>query len=302
MLFFRDELTGFFSQLDDLGHGGDRQFFMEMWNGYRYTIDRIGRGTIDADGCLSMLGGMTPRSLRLYVSDANKTGRLDDGLLQRFQLSVYPDPRSWKHVDNVPDHDAMACTMATYERLLALDPARPAQFFFDEEALELAIAWQTELEAKVRDGTLHPALVSHLSKYRSLMPSLALLFELADNKSQTTVSLAHAQQAADWCSFLEPHARRIYSPVISSMRQGAAEIGRHLMAGWKREEGQFTVREVYRNGWTGLDSAEMVHDALEILDDAHWVRPVAAKTNGRPSEAYAINPRLKEVRPCPANG
>jgi putative DNA primase/helicase len=302
MLFFRDELTGFFSQLDDLGHGGDRHFFMEMWNGYRYTIDRIGRGTIDADGCLSMLGGMTPRSLRLYVADANKAGRLDDGLLQRFQLSVYPDQQDWKHVDRVPNHDAMAQAKATYERLLALDPEQPLRFCFEEESLQLAIEWQTELEAKVRDGTLHPALVSHLSKYRSLMPSLALLFELADNGSQTTVSLAHARQAAAWCSFLEPHARRIYAPVISSLRQAAAELGRHLAAGWKREEGRFTVREIYRSDWRGLDSPEIVREALEILSDANWVRPVVSKTNGRPSEVYAINPRLKEVRPCPANG
>jgi hypothetical protein len=38
----------------------------------------------------------------------------------------------------------MAQAKATYERLLALDPARPLQFCFDEEALQLAIAWQTE--------------------------------------------------------------------------------------------------------------------------------------------------------------
>jgi len=45
---------------------------------------------------------------------------------------------------------------------------------------ELFIEWLAELEAKIRGDELHPALVSHLSKYRSLMPSLALLFELAD--------------------------------------------------------------------------------------------------------------------------
>lgn len=136
------------------------------------------------------------------------------------------------------------------------------------------------------------------------MPSLALLFELADNGSDTntTVSLAHAQQAAAWCSFLEPHARRIYAPVISSLLQAAAEIGRHLLEGWKREEGFFSVREVYRSGWSDVDSPEIAREALEILSDANWVRPVVRKTNGRPSEVYVISPRLKEVAPCPANG
>jgi putative DNA primase/helicase len=303
VLFFRDELPGLFEQLDDAGHGGDRQFFMDRWNGNRYTVDRIVRGTVDTDGCLSMLGGMTPRSLRLYLTNADKKGRLDDGFLQRFQLAVQPDQQSWKYVDQLPNYAAMKQAKATYERLLALDPARPLRFCFHQEAQQLFKAWLRELEARLRgDGTLHPALVSHLSKYRSLMPSLALLFELVDNTSQTTVSLEHAQQAAEWCEFLEAHARRIYSPAISAARQAAAELSRHLMEGWKREEGKFTLREVGRNQWHALDRDEIIREALEILSDANWVRPLARKTNGRPSEVYVINPRLKEVRPCPANG
>jgi hypothetical protein len=132
---------------------------------------------------------------------------------------------------------------------LSLDITRPLQYAFSVEAQALFIAWLTELEAKVRDGTLHPALVSHLSKYRSLMPSLALHFELADNGSQTTVSLAHAQQAASWCSYLESHAKRVYSLVISPPLRAAAELGHHLVEdGWKRQEGRFTVREVCVRG------------------------------------------------------
>jgi len=38
------------------------------------------------------------------------------------------------------------------------------------------------------------------------MPSLALLFELADGGSDT-VSLSHAQQATAFCDYLESHAR-----------------------------------------------------------------------------------------------
>jgi len=235
LLSFRDELAGIFAQLDELGHAGDKQFLMEMWNGYRYTRDTISRGTQHADCGISMLGGMTPQSLHWYLSDANKKGGLDDGLLQRFQLAVQPGQQDWKDIDRVPNYAAMEQAKATYERLLALDPARPLQFLFDPEAQQLFKAWQCELEAKVRDRTLYSALSSHLSKYRSLMPSLALLFELADDKSQDTVSLEHSQQAAEWCSFLEAHARRIYSAAISAVRQAAAEPGRHLTDGSVRE-------------------------------------------------------------------
>ena len=64
------------------------------------------------------------------------------------------------------------------------------------------------------------------------------------------------------------------------------------------------MREVYVNGWSGLDTADKVRPALEILIDANWIRPVDSGrgTAGRPSEIYAISPRLKEVRRCQANG
>jgi hypothetical protein len=149
---------------------------MEMWNGHRYTRDTISRGTQHADSGISMLGGMTPQSLHWYLADANKKSGLDDGLLQRFQLSVLPDQQDWKDIDRLPNYEAMEQAKATYARLLALDPARPLQFCFDQEAQQLFKAWLRELETRLRGDELHPALVSHLSKYRSLMPSLALLF------------------------------------------------------------------------------------------------------------------------------
>ena len=64
--------------------------------------------------------------------------------------------------------------------------------------------------------------------------------------------------------------------------------------GWKRKEGVFTVRDVYQNDWRGLDTPEKVRPALEILLDASWIRQVeTGKHTGRPTEIYAINPRLE---------
>ena len=124
------------------------------------------------------------------------------------------------------------------------------------------------------------------------MPSLALLFHLADDGTGP-VSLQHAQQAAAWCDYLESHARRVYSMIISPERQAAAELGRRLQDGWKCKESVFTVRELYRNCWASLDTPERVRAALDILSDAGWVRQTQiGERTGRPSEIYTINPRL----------
>jgi putative DNA primase/helicase len=297
VLVIRDELSGWLATLDKPGREGERGFFLSAWNGDTgYTMDRIGRGSIHVDACcVSILGGIQPARLRSYLADALRDGPLNDGLLQRFQVLVYPDmPRGWRYVDRPPHSGAIARAEGLYHRLTRMDAAQPLRFRFAPDAQELFIAFLTELEGKLRSNELHPALVSHLAKYRSLMPSLALLFELADEGTET-VSLRHAQQAAAWCDYLESHARRVYSMIVSPERQAANELGRRLAAGWKRVEGMLTVRDVYQNDWRGLDTCDAVRRALWILEDANWVRPTPLESKaggGRPTELYMINPAV----------
>jgi len=106
IMVIRDELTGWWSTLDRAGREGERAFCLQAWNGDTgHTIDWIGRGTIHVDACcMSMLGGIQPGRLRCYLADALADGPSNDGLIQRFQLMVWPDTESdWKYVDRAPD-------------------------------------------------------------------------------------------------------------------------------------------------------------------------------------------------------
>ncbi len=300
-MVIRDELTGWLAQLDRPGREGERAFYLSAWNGDTgHTIDRIGRGSIHVDACcVSMLGGIQPARLRSYLADALQDGPLNDGLLQRFQVLVYPDiPKDWCYVDRPPRGEAVSTAQRTYDRLAHLDVGQPLRFKFDGDAQELFVTWLTDLEGKLRAVGIHPALISHLAKYRSLMPSLALLFELADGGTDT-ISLRHAQQSGAFCDYLESHARRIYSMIISRERQAAAELGRHLAAGWKGSEEIFSARDVYQNDWRELGTPDAVRRALAILEDAGWVRRLLLEnktTGGRPSELYAINPKVRRAK------
>jgi putative DNA primase/helicase len=112
-LVFRDELVGWMSQLDSMGREGERAFFLQGWSKVPHIVDRIGRGTISSEAPISMLGGITPRNLRRHLSEANENGQLDDGMIQRFQILVYPDKQDWKYVDRVPNHSALAAAKET---------------------------------------------------------------------------------------------------------------------------------------------------------------------------------------------
>jgi hypothetical protein len=262
ILLIRDELSGWLATLDKFGRESDRGFFLSAWGGdVAFTVDRIGRGSIHVDACcISLLGGIQPARLQSYLSDALQDGPTNDGLFQRFQVLVFPDVLAeWQYVDRAPNQAAESAARNIFRRLALMDVDFPANLRFAPDAQELFVVWLTDLETKIRTFGMHPALVSHLAKYRSLMPSLAALFELADVDGEADViSLEHAKQAAAWCEYLESHARRIYSMIISPERRAAAELGRRIQAGWKRIEGWFTVRDVYQNDWSGLTTAEEV--------------------------------------------
>jgi hypothetical protein len=232
--------------------------------------------------------------LRAYLADALRDGPSNDGLVQRFQLMVWPDmPPEWRYIDRQPDTDALNCAAMIYRRVASLsvtDP--PRQLQFDDAGQALFEQWLTDLEQSIRDDGLSLPMQAHLAKYRSLMPSLALLFALADGHMDC-VPISQARLACDWCEYLKSHAGRVYSAQARPEQHAAIEFSKRLAKGWKREEGFFTVRDVYRSGWTALDSPEAARGALLVLEEYGWIwRETDTQTPGRPSETYRINPRI----------
>lgn len=291
----RDELTGWLAGLERQGREQERAFFLECWNGdAAHTIDRIGRGSVFVPhACVSLFGGIQPARLRSYLADALRDGPSNDGLMQRFQLLVWPNTAAgWAYIDRKPDTNALELTAEVYCRIAALDAENPLRLQFDNEAQALFKQWLTDLEQRIRAEDVPPAMQAHLSKYRSLMPSLALLFALADGHTDC-VPLSQAQLACDWCDYLETHANRVYSAQARPEQHAAIALSKRLAKGWKREDGFFTVRDVYRGGWTALDSPDAARGALLVLEEYGWVRRDSdTLTPGRPSETYRINPKI----------
>ena len=124
------------------------------------------------------------------------------------------------------------------------------------------------------------------------MPSLALLFhllEVVDGEATGPVSERSALMAAAWCDFLEAHARRAYQSITQHDVVAANLLAKKIKTG--RLPDPFTARDVYNNGWSGLSSPEDVEKAVEILEEAFWVRSEKINTGGRPKFQYRINPK-----------
>ena len=297
LFVLRDELTGWLASLDRYGREEQRAFYLESWNGDSgFTLDRIGRGSVHVEHCcVSLFGGIQPSRLRSYLAEALADGPSNDGLIQRFQLLVWPDQQSsWEYRDRSPSLVARERAESVFRRLTAMDGSNPKRFRFGDAAQELFVGWLTDLETTLVSDSVNPVMLAHLAKYRSLMPSLALLFALADG-CEEEIPLRHAQQAASWCEYLKPHARRVYSAKLAPERSAAVFLAKRLRERWKEEECGFSLRDVYTNDWAALGTPDEARAALIVLEDAGWVRKKDRPNEpgrGRPTELWSINPRI----------
>lgn len=314
ILVFRDELVGLLRGWEKQGREQDRAFYLEAWNGCgSFPLDRIGRGHVICDNmCVSILGGTQPDKVRNYLYQARDE---NDGLLQRFQLLVYPDVQPFDGiVDEYPDASARDTAFAIFEALARADFAAlvglgsfdkiPALRFADD-AQVLFFEWYEQLHRnQLENPDEAPMMVEMLSKQPKTMASLALLFHLVDCASSIAtgqtippVSLEAAARAADWCAYLEAHARRIYALAGNLQSQAAAALAERIGKGQLDDlsDAGFTPRDIYRKQWSLLDDREIVDQALTELVDAGWLlRDVqTAGWQQRGHVRYRVNPKVR---------
>lgn len=308
VLAFRDELAGLLSGMDKQGQEGSRAFYLQAYDGNQgYTFDRIMRGeTYIPRVCLAMFGGIQPSKLQEHIRAATYGGAGDDGLLQRFGIAVWPDAnKDYTHIDQYPETPARQAANAVFDRLASLQAAKgegieadeePAVWQFDNVAQPIFNEWYIALELELRSATLPPAMESHISKYRKLIPALALLFALIDAPDNNRrVGVRELARAIGWAKYLRSHAERIYSAASTPDTSAAAALLARMQAG-EVPDG-CTPRLIVQKGWAWLKTTEEAKKALAMLDTYNWARLEVIKSadpkgRGRPSETIRLNPVL----------
>jgi hypothetical protein len=307
LLVYRDELIGLLNSWSKSGRENERAFYLEGWNGNdSYNFNRVGSGETHIENlCISLFGHLVPDKLRSYFASTEKND--NDGAIQRFQLAVYPDPKPFKYVDAKPNLDFKAAFSKVAEYIVGEEfndgeideKVSPTQFFrFSDEAQGVFKEW-LEYITKKADEDDNDFIAEHLSKYRSLVPSLSLIFhviELADMSKQfrtSEISVATLNDAIAFSDYLETHARRIYRYFGDTATLSALSLAARLKA--KKLEDGFNARTIIQKNWKNLTSYKQINDAIEILLDLEWLRVADKEINltGRTkSDCYDINPSI----------
>lgn len=308
VLVYRDELAGWMATFDRAGREGDREFYLEAWNGNgSYTVDRIGRGTLHIEGlALSIIGGIQPAKLKPLVRNAIAGQKDADGLLQRFQLIVLPDSLGdWRPSLKPASTTAASAIYDLFASLAGIteQPSgdrQPDSHYlarFSQPAQERFDAWRAALERRLRDGTLEgtPAFAAHIAKYRSLVPTLALLFHLVSHPTRMEderVGLEDLELALRWADFLEAHARKLYRDEFKVIPSAATLLATKIATG-EVLDGD-TISEIGRHHWSGLKTSQEVTAAADALGPFNWVRIEKIPSDGgRPSYVIRLHPDLR---------
>ena len=301
LLVYRDELSGWVSEMEIPSYTAERELYLVAMNGDdHFSVDRIIRGSVSSRMSISMFGGFQPSTLIEFLNQ-NGGGHISSGLIPRFGLLVFPDETKTPLIDRPSQEQLKQAFRRTIKRL-ALLGADTVQLHFDSQAQVLFNEWLQEIQDKI-DQEPNDGLKSHLSKYRGLIPKLAAIFQLADLigacpetaeiGGTVLIDRPHLEQAIALSIYLESHARRVYGCIKSPGQKTLEVLAGHLIAG-ELQDG-FSARDVSRNGWALLSDSQTVEYSLQDFEELGWVRIIATpelRRRGRPTIRYEVNPAV----------
>lgn len=311
LILTRDELTGWLTSLDAEYDQSSRAFYLELWKGgITYDHSRVSenRELHLSSGTLSIIGGIQPSKLQRYISEAYSSDSAD-GFPQRLIFS-YPDVlRSGKRA-SADDYGRMerglenACN--TF-RILAErqfggralsdsgDSFQPITF--DAAAQNAFDEWRDENEAAaLRKEEEDEVFASFLIKLPKNCAAVALIFHCLENIDAhdfpDQIKIDTVVRALAYIEVMTTHAERVFALGENRIFSLAQTLIGKIKLG-KVVDG-FTVRDLKRKGWAGLQTTEIINDVLALLEDYGYLKSIDTSDGpGRPTAKYFVHPSIR---------
>ncbi|WP_375667282.1 DUF3987 domain-containing protein, partial [Bartonella sp. CL435QHHD] len=167
-------------------------------------------------------------------------------------------------------------------------PKHPITIRFSAEAQEMFRVWWENFQKRIKNGHFSASLKAHLLKMNQTIPTLALIFELADG-GRLEINRDALEIALRWEKYLLSHVKRLYAAANSLATEGAKLIVERCDC----LPDVFTTRDIYKRDWKCFKDNEAVKQALELLCRCNYIREISgdkSSQGGRPTIRYEWNP------------
>lgn len=303
-----DEINGLLSHLHKKGNEDLKAYLLECYSGFgEHFFDRAttkhkpGRNL-----ALSIYGTIQPDKFNLYSKKVLYGNEDNDGWLNRFQILVcctkQPFNSNTSYVTNPEVINAMQNFVLTLDKenfgFNESTPIKNRNIRFSASAQSTYLSWWSAMSKKYEDGSFHPVFTAHIRKYESLVPTIALIFQVVlaysvkRNKFRPVceVSDMALKLAIKFTAFLEAHAKRIFDPTQMVSLQNA-----ELILERKGDlPKSFSARDISQKNWAGIGrSSELTRDALELLESHFIIWRLPTKKSGKTFK-YKFNPKLND--------
>ncbi len=310
VLVRQDELSEWVASFDRYRSGGrgggDRGAYLRLYNGGRYTVDRVGRGAFAASNWSAcVLGGIQPGPIQQIAREA-----ADDGLLQRFCYCV--PACQGRGQDRAPDEAARARYEALFRALAALRRARlrggapePVVLHADAHRHRLSILDLAEAVAAMPDTS--PRLKAAIGKWPGLFARLALTFHLiavADSRAHDLpeVPVAHvlpeatARRVASYMrDVLLPHLLRAEAVMFATEQTGHARwVAGHILSTGAPRVAARDIMRAY-GALSAPEDRRVLQGVMESLEAVGWVRAEPQQNPAKPPTNWAVNPAVHRL-------
>jgi Protein of unknown function (DUF3987) len=306
ILVRQDEMAEFFGNLDRYNAGGkggaDRGAYLRLYNGGRYTVDRIGRGTFaipNWSGCF--LGGTQPGPIQRIAKASD-----DDGMLQRLMYIVPGEQPRGKDIP--PCKEGRHRYASLFPSMARLYPPRDMVVTFEHEAHQHREVVDNMAYVMERLGDTSQRLRSAFGKWPGQFARLALTFHLidtadADARNETgpvrdVISAETAKRAAAFMlDIVLPHLLRADALMFATTQTKHVE----RVGGWIILNGQPVIkaREIVR-AYRPLIAPEAAAEFKAVMDKLtgfSWVQPVIPANMAEPIRTWHVNPRIFTMFP-----
>jgi hypothetical protein len=319
VLVRQDELSEWIAGLDQYRSGGrggaDRGAYLRLYNGGRFTIDRIGRGGFAVSNWSAcLLGGIQPEPIQRIARDA-----ADDGLLQRF-LFVVPSAQD-DGADAAPDAQAIERYAALFPALAVLGPPREmartdnlapkpvtvtlhADAHLHRERVNMAVKAQAAMP------DVSPRLQAALGKWPGTFARLLLVFHLIDiadaharaapPPAMKVVPEATARRtAAFMLEVLLPHLLRAEAMLYSTAQTSHAHwIANYVLASKAAAETLVVTARDIQRAYPALRAPEKRRELTSVmatLEVVGWLRTEWPDNPAKPVTTWYVNPALHKT-------
>ena len=182
---FKDELAGWFKDMNKYKAGSDLEFWLSSWSGKSVNLNRMSRaGSFVASPLIPILGGIQPSIFNSFYTNENK----DNGFMDRMLLS-YPELKVEDYNDNEMDYNTIQWYNDTivyfFEKVKneiikkdEFGKIVPVILSFDDEAKKEWIRIFNDITKSQNSLNENEYMKSMLPKQKSYIPRFSMLIHI----------------------------------------------------------------------------------------------------------------------------